>query len=83
MGIGKNRQDVAKEVGISIFRIDRYMRQAKGIKPAEFQMLFNALCTADEHLKTGYQTDGMVLTLLIHKFRSIFSRNDVDREYRR
>ncbi|KPK95960.1 hypothetical protein AMJ80_02710 [bacterium SM23_31] len=66
--------EIAKIVKVPYFRFNRYVQQAAQISIDDILILLEAVLEADTHLKTGYRSDKMIITLLIQKFKSIFNK---------
>ena len=70
-----SKNEIVKIAGIPWFRYDRYARQAAAVSIEDMQNLLEAVLEADIHLKTGYQDEKMIVTLLVHRFNTVFSGN--------
>ena len=70
---GLDRNTIARLAGITPFRYNQYAQQAERISVEEIQNLLEDTLEGDAHLKTGYQNDKMVLTVLVQKFKTAFN----------
>lgn len=72
---GIHRSKIYKVSGMNSYVVGKCLPQAERISFEELRGLLEATLEADKGLKTGYQTDQMILTILIQKFISAFSKN--------
>jgi len=72
---GIHGSNISKVSGINHYVVRKSLPQAEKISVDELRDLLEATLEADKGLKTGYQTDKIILTILIQKFISVFSRN--------
>ncbi|MCP4727245.1 MAG: DNA polymerase III subunit delta [bacterium] len=70
-----DKNEISKKAGIVNWFYDKYARQAGNFSVAELEELLEAALEADKNLKTGFQKDKMVLTLLVHRFISIVRKD--------
>lgn len=69
------RDKILKLIGIRPFLYNKLVSQAGNHSVGEIKTMLEAVLEADTHLKTGYQTDETVLTLLIQKIKSASQKN--------
>ncbi len=67
---GADRKALEKVTGSNRFFLNRYVNQSKLLSKQSLNNLFEATLEADKNLKTGFQSDKVVLTLLIYRFHS-------------
>jgi len=59
--------DLTAVTGLPYFFIKDMMAQARGFTSDQYHAMFHHLAEADLHLKTGYQTPGLVMELLLYR----------------
>ncbi len=70
----KDKNELSKKTGIVSWFFDKYEKQSAGFTAVELEELLEAALEADTNLKTGFQKDKMVLTLLVQRFICIVKK---------
>ena len=63
----RSANELAKTTGLNYYFVNDMMKQAKNYSTEEYRNLFSYLAEADLHLKTSYQTPGLVMELLLYR----------------
>ncbi|OGG52824.1 MAG: DNA polymerase III subunit delta [Candidatus Handelsmanbacteria bacterium RIFCSPLOWO2_12_FULL_64_10] len=58
-------KDLPDRLGLPSFVVTKYLNQVRKFSPSDLWRAYEALATAEDHLKSGYQTEEIVLQLLI------------------
>jgi DNA polymerase-3 subunit delta len=58
-------QDLPGRLGLSPYIASKYVTQARNFTVSDLWRAYESLVTAEDHLKSGYQTEGIVLRLLV------------------
>jgi DNA polymerase-3 subunit delta len=59
--------ELMKVTGLSYYFVNDMMKQSKNFTIEQYRNSFSYLAEADLHLKTGYQTPGLVMELLLYR----------------
>jgi len=63
----KTTNELMKVTGLPYYFLTNMMKQSKNFTTEQYRNSFNYLAKADLHLKTGYQTPGLVMELLLYR----------------
>ncbi|MBN1479148.1 DNA polymerase III subunit delta [candidate division KSB1 bacterium] len=65
-----SKSDIAKELRINQYFVDKYIQQAQKYRRDQLQGIFQLLLSADQHLKTSYQKPKLVIESLLFEIYS-------------
>jgi DNA polymerase-3 subunit delta len=72
----KDEGKIAEGAGISPYFYRKYAHQSERVTSSNIQTLLEAVLETDTAIKTGYRSEKLALTLLIHQFKTIFYTRD-------